>query len=341
MTLSRRKFITIAGAAVTSTGMARAASAPVKLGHGDFRYELVPGWGVLGEETPVDHCHGIVCDAEGNIILLTNEIKNNFIVYDASGKLLHKWGKDYPGAHGLSLVREGEKEVLYFTDLDLNKVFKATPSGEILNEWEYPKGTEKYDKAGQYKPSWTLHDPVGDFYVLDGYGRDHIVHYGQAGQLKKIFGGKEGGIPHWGPHGGIFDVDAQGKPSLLLAMSDQQNLMRIGLDGAHISKIDLPGGNPRHVEKVGKHYFIPHLADNWPADRESPGFISVLDENMKVVSNIGGTKSVYDDTGKLQKMASQGGVFKHPHDLAVGKDGSLYVAQFKSGKTYPLKLQRV
>lgn len=341
MKISRRKFITIAGASLSSAVTTRAAIKPAKLGHGEFRYELVPGWGVLGEGTPVDHCHGIVSDADGNIILLTNETKNNFIVYDASGKLLHKWGNQYPMAHGLSIVKENGKEVLYFTDLDLNKVFKSTLSGEILNEWECPKDTEKYVKAAQYKPSWTLHDPAGDFYVLDGYGRDYILHYDGAGKLKKIFGGKEGGIPHWGPHGGAFDIDAEGKQSLLLAMSDQQNLMRIGLDGSHLSKTDLPGGNPRQVEKVGKHYFIPHLADNWPADRESPGFISILDENMKVFSNIGGTEPIYDDSGKLQKMASMGGVFKHPHDLTVGRDGAIYVAQFMSGKTYPIKLARV
>ena len=244
-------------------------------------------------------------------------------------------------AHGLSIVKENGKEVLYFTDLNLHKVFKSTLSGEILNEWEFPKGVESYTKAEQYKPSWTLHHPEGDFYVLDGYGRDYIVHYDKAGELKKVFGGKEGGIPHWGPHGGMVDTDAEGKQSLLLAMSDQQNLMRLGLDGSHISKVALPGGNPRQIDKVGKHYFIPHLADNWPADRESSGFISVLDENMKVISNIGGTQPIYDDSGNLQKMSSKGGIFKHPHDLTVGKDGSIYVAQFLSGKTYPIKLVRV
>jgi hypothetical protein len=33
--------------------------------------------------------------------------------------------------------------------------------------------------------------------------------------------------------------------------------------------------------------------------------------------------------------------FLHPHDLLVDTDESLYVAQFASGKTYPLKLERI
>jgi hypothetical protein len=49
----------------------------------------------------VKNCHGIVCDREENLILLTEEVRNNFIAYDPSGKRLHKWGTKYPGAHGL------------------------------------------------------------------------------------------------------------------------------------------------------------------------------------------------------------------------------------------------
>jgi peptidylamidoglycolate lyase len=342
MTFSRRKFLALGGATLSSVVTARAAEGGnAVLGQGDFRYRVVPGWGVLGEKTPVKNCHGIVCDAEGNIILLTDEISNNFIVYDASGKLLHKWGTEYPGAHGLSLVKEGEKEVLYFTDLGLNKVFKATTTGEILDEWGFPEASGKYMKAAQYKPAWTLHHPEGGFYVLDGYGLDFISHYDAKGKYAGIFGGKEGGIPHWGPHGGMLETTEKGEHSLLIAMSDQQNLLRLDLNGKQLTSIPLPGGNPRQIEKHNGHYFIPHLADNWPADRESRGFVSVLDSDFKVISNIGGSQPEYDDAEKLRKMKSTSDTFLHPHDLTIGKDGSLYVAQFLSGNTYPIKLERI
>lgn len=342
MTISRRKFIALGGATLSSVVTARAAGqAPAVLGHGDFRYRVVPGWGVLDDRTPVKNCHGIVCDAEGNIILLTDDVTNNFIVYDSAGKLLHKWGNAYPGAHGLSLVEEGGKEYLYFTDLGLNKVFKATTSGEMIAEWSYPESSGKYEKAAQYKPAWTLHHPNGGFYVLDGYGRDYIPHYDSAGKYAGIFGGKEGGIPHWGPHGGMFETSEKGEHSLFIAMSDQQNLLRLGLNGEKLSTIPLPGGNPRQIKKHNGHYFIPHLADNWPANRESRGFVSILDSDFKVVSNIAGCQPEYDDAGNLQKMKSTTETFIHPHDLTIGKDGSLYVAQFLSGNTHPIKLERI
>lgn len=335
----RRRFLQTAAAGLCFPAIVRGEEAV--LGQGKFRYRVVPGWGVLDAKTPVNDCHGMVCDKEGNLILLTNETKNNFIVYNPEGKLLHKCGTAYPGAHGLSLVTEDGREVLYFTDLNRHRIFKSTMSGELLGEWGWPQQTGKYDKEDDYRPSWTLHLPEGGFFVLDGYGRDYITQYGADGKFVKQFGGKEGGIVHWGPHGGMLDARDAKNPTLLIAMSDQQYLLRLSTDGKKLAQTDMPGGNPRQIRLHDGHFFVAHLADNWPKDRNSRGFVSVLDENLRVLSNIAGTAPVYDDGGKLQPMRHDGDIFQHPHDLCVGKDGSLYVAQFASGRTYPVKLARV
>lgn len=325
---------------VAGRTLAAETKSPI-LGQGDFQYRVVPNWGVLGGETPVKNCHGIVTDREGHIILLTTDTTNNVIVYDKAGRLVHKWGSDFPGAHGLSIIPEGGREVLFITDLQRHLVVKSTLDGEILQEWAWPESTGKYEKAEQYRPSWTLHLPDGSFFVLDGYGRDYILHYGAGGQLVKVFGGEEGGITHWGPHGGMVDGRKAEAPELLIAMSDQQCLLRLSTEGEHLGKIALPGGNPRQIRARGDHFFMAHLADNWPSDRESRGFVSVLDADFRVVSNVGGTSPIYDDAGRLQTMKSNSEVFLHPHDLVVDDEGSLYVAQFASGDTYPIKLERV
>lgn len=311
------------------------------MGQGDFKYRLVPNWGVLGPDTPVAHCHGVVCTRSGHIVLLTTHTANNVIVYDKTGRLLHKWGTAFPGAHGLSLVEERGKEVLYLTDLNRHLVVKASLEGEILNEWRWPEMSGKYTSENDYRPSWTLHLADGGFVVLDGYGQDFFLHYGSDGQLSRVFGGKEGGILHWGPHGGMADRTENGEESLLVAMSDQQHLLRLSLAGEHLQKIPLPGGNPRQIRKFGKHYFVAHLADNWPKDRNSRGFVSILDESLRVLSNLGGSAPSYSDEGQLLTMKSTATVFTHPHDLTVDSEGSIYVAQFHSGNTYPLKLERV
>jgi hypothetical protein len=339
--LTRRRFLQSAAAAtvVCASRSAYGDERPI-LGQGEFRYRVVPGWGVLGPDTPVGNCHGIVCDGQGQVILLTDHTQNNVIVYDKAGKLVHKWGTMFPGAHGLSIVREGDRQVLFITDLKTHKVYKTTLDGKILNEWGWPKQTGKYDKEDDYRPSWTLHLPDGGFYVLDGYGRDYISHFDASGSLVKMFGGAEGGIRHWGPHGGMVDLANPASPSLLIAMSDQQHLLRLSPDGEKLQQVDLPGGNPRQIRLHKNHYYVAHLADNWPKDKSSRGFVSVLDQDLRVVSNIGGTRPVYDDAGLLQSMQHQEDVFLHPHDLIVDDDESLYVAQFASGNTYPIKLER-
>ena len=312
-----------------------AAMGGALMGAGGYRYRVVPGWGVLDEKTPVKNCHGIVQDAEGHVILLTDHVSNNVIVYDKKGKLVSKWGTGFPGAHGLSLVRERAREVLLITDLVTHRVYKTTLDGTLLAEWGWPEETGKYAKEADYKPSWTLHGTDGSFFVLDGYGKDYILRYDAAGNLAGVIGGAEGGIVHWGPHGGMFD-----KGSLLIAMSDQQYLLRLGVDGRVLQQVELPGGNPRQIRYYKGRYYVAHLADNWPKDRNSRGFVSILDEELRVVANVAGSAPEYGEDGKLRPMRHTGDVFMHPHDLLVDDEESIYVAQFASGGTYPVKLER-
>ena len=312
------------------------------LGQGDFRYRPVPGWGVLDASTPVKNCNAIVQDHEGHLILLTDHTANNVIIYDRAGRLVSKWGTDLPGAHGLTIVTEGNRQVLYLTCTLTNRVRKTTLDGRVMQEWGWPEHTGKYAKAADYMPSWTLHHPDGSFFVLDGYGRDYILHYGADGTFKAILGGAEGGIGHWGPHGGVMEVTAGNDPTLLIAMCDQQHLLRLSTTGGKLQRVEMPGGNPRMLHLHQGHYFCPHIGDNWPADFDSRGYVSVLTADLRVVSNIAGTPPRYDRDGRLEKMAHLEDVFLHPHDVVVDeRDSSLYVAQASSGGTYPLKLERV
>jgi peptidylamidoglycolate lyase len=341
---NRRDFLSQAGLLAGAIAMGGTVAAEDKevppLGQGDFKYRSVAGWGVLDDKTPVKNCSAMVTDSQGRIFLLTDHLSNNVIVYDKDGKLLNKWGDRFPAAHGLQIVQEQDREVLFITDTSINRVFKTTLDGEVLMELTYPKSTGKYANEKEYRPSWTLHLANGDFFVLDGYGKDYIFRYDRQGKLLNYFGGPEGGIAHWGPHGGVIDARGPGEPEMIIAMSDQQSIKRLTLDGKLIEEMKFPGSNPRMIQIVGQHMFVPHLADNWPKDRQSRGYISVLDRDYRIVSNIGATAPVYVDN-KLQTMQQQGGLFRHPHDLVVASDGAIYVPQFASDNTYPVKLAPV
>jgi hypothetical protein len=58
-----------------------------------------------------------------------------------------------------------------------------------------------------------------------------------------------------------------------------------------------------------------------------------------VVSTPGGSEPIYINE-VLQEQHKEGNVFIHPHDVCVDGD-NLYIAQWNSGKTYPIRLERI
>lgn len=298
------------------------------LGQGSLRWLLVPGWAKL-EKAPVKNGHGLVFDKSGYLYLCTDHADANLLVLDpASGKIVHQKNLGLTGGHGLSIVEENRRQVLYLTCLNTHRVLKTTLQGEVLAEWGWPKETGKYKSADEYHPSWTLHLSDGSFFVLDGYGKDYVIHYDKDGSYAGYFGGNEGGILHWGPHGGYVD-----KETLLIAMSDQRSIARWSKDGKKLQEWALPGSDPRMLRPWGKYWVVGHIGGKWPQDFNFPGYVTILDANFTVVSVIGGTNK------PLQ--TSPDTPFRHPHDTIVGPDDSLYVGQFNSGDQPLLKLERV
>ena len=95
---------------------------PMVLGH-QKKYRLDTEWGKLDfSRYPVKDCHEMIQDKKGRIFLLTNETRNNVIIYSRKGKLLKTWGTEYPGAHGLTLSDENGDEFLFICD---NKIGRA------------------------------------------------------------------------------------------------------------------------------------------------------------------------------------------------------------------------
>jgi hypothetical protein len=316
------------------------------LGQGDFRYRVVPDWGSEAlAKVQVKNGHAVAVDAQGRLFFLTDDARNNVIVLDTqSGALIRHWTARMPGAHGLTLVKEKDREVLFITDTALHEVRKLTLDGEELARYPWPQSSGLYKKADDYRPSKILHHPDGRLWIFDGYGKDYIHEYQPDGSYLRSWGGNLGTgdnqLIHWGPHGGGLDLRDSAKPIIIVAMSDQQEIKSFNLEGQFLSKHAFPGGNPRDFVPFGDHALVPHLGDQWPKDRNAPGFISVVDRDLKVVSNIGAPPAVYQ-SGKLQPMRSDGKTFIHPHGVTVDAAGNLFVAQFSSPSAPLLKLERL
>lgn len=322
------------------------------IGHGDFKYKVEKGWGQprakykglrrkarLSPKHPVNDCHEMVQDAKGRILLLTNHLDNNVLIFDQNGKLLDSWGNVYPGAHGLTLKNEGGTDYLYITDTELHEVVKTTLDGKVVLRIENPRLKDAQGNDRPFLPTETAIAENGDIYVADGYGSQYIHVYNQKGELKSEFGGR-GDADHqfYNAHGVAID-SRNGKPKVLVTAREKNQLKYFNLEGKYLSTIQLPGAYICRPVIHGDNVF---LATIWSGEDKAnnSGFISILDKNNRMVSAPGGSSPRYAD-GLLNPMHQTLALFKHPHDVCVDRDENLYIPQWNAGQVYPIKLHRV
>ncbi|MBV8252038.1 MAG: 6-bladed beta-propeller [Chitinophaga sp.] len=341
--MERRKFIQASTLVAASFYISRDLFARPKgpvYGHQGMRYTLDTRWGNLDSSRhPVKDCHEMVQDQKGRIILLTNETTNNVLIYNKSGKLLDYWGHEFPGAHGLTLSNENGTEYLFITDTEKHQVYKTTMDGKILMTIDYPAETGLYKKKEEFVPTETTIAENGDIYIADGYGAQYILHYDRNGKLLHTFGGRGEGDAHLDNAHGICIDRRQGDPTLLVTDRTRNCFKRFSMSGQLQEVISLPGACVCRPVIKGDHLYAAVLRSPDMGVNGS-GFVTILDKNNKVISNIGGTAPVYKNQ-QLQPMQQAEKIFVHPHDVCVDNDENLYVAQWAAGKVYPYKLRRV
>lgn len=313
----------------------------VVLGHNNKQYKLNRRWSMADvSRNPVNDCHEMVQDSKGRILLLTNEVKNNVLVYDKNGKLLTTWGSEYPGAHGLTYFNENGNDVLFICDNNRHQVIKTTIDGRVLLTLDYPKETGQYTKHEEYVPTETAIAANGDIYVADGYGKDFIIQYDASGKYIRHFGGRgtqENNLLN--AHGICIDNRDKVNPCLIVTSRQQNCFKRFTLNGVYIDTIALPGAWVCRPVIKDAYLYAAVLQSNSRQGQQS-GFVTILDSNNKVVSNLAGSMPAYTGAAP-NEMYQTIKAFQYPHDVCVDDEGNLYVAQWNSGKTYPYKLEPV
>ncbi len=352
MKKNRRNFLKTSSAFLgtgflLSNSKKRLFNEPTILGHHNHQYKVIPNWGILDSgKNPVNDCHELVEDAKGRIILLTNETKNNVIIYDKSGKLIETWGNSYPGAHGLTISNEGEEQFLFIADNNRHQVIKTDLKGNEILKLEYPKETGEYDHPSQFVPTETAVNPVnGDIYVADGYGMNFIMQYDSKGNYIRHWGGRaKGGYEDEKfdtCHGVLVDTRDPNNLTLLITDRVNQSLKRFTLDGKFIERYHYPGSFICRPVLHGEN-IIAACYKSYDRNWNGSGFVQIIGKDMKVLSTVGGSEPIYKN-GVLEKQykTDESGTFIHPHDVYGDSDDNLYVAQWNSNKTYPVKLERV
>jgi hypothetical protein len=313
------------------------------IGHGDFTYKVDLNWGDLDpNKFPVNNCHEMVMDKKGRLFMVTDEPKNNILIYDQSGKILGSWTLNLASAHGLSLCQEGGEEFLWIVD-NGGRAIKTDLNGRIITEILNPVGQGIYTEGMRYTPTETAVAPNGDLYITDGYGSQFVLQYDAKGNFIRKFGG-DGHEDHQFKtvHGVAVDQRKGTEPTLLCTSRGHNSFKRFTMEGEYLETIFLPGAFVCRPVIHGKNLYagVCWSRKKYLEQMDNSGFVTILDENDKVVSNPGGTAPKYLD-GELQLMVQQETIFKHCHDVCIDQDENIYVCQWNANKTYPIKLTRV
>ena len=317
------------------------------IGHGAYRYRVHRNWGDQDPSgVPIINCHEMVQDRSGRLIMIGDEIQNNILIYDLSGKILDTWGSEYPYGHGLTIWEEGDQEFLWICDngFDGNpQVVKTTLSGQVVMRLPHPHQLGVYEESESYHPTETAIAPNGDIYVADGYGSQWILQFDYEGNYIRKFGGKGDEDDQFQTaHGVCVDFRNPEVPSVICTSRGHNAFKRFTLDGQYQSTIFLPGAYVCRAVIDGQMLYSGVCWSRLRYLNQTPdsGFVTILDAKDQVVSNPGGTAPVYQNH-QLQLMLQQEKIFNHCHDVCVDQDENLYVCQWNAGKTYPIKLERV
>ena len=270
------------------------------IGHGEFRYRIDAAWSKADpQRTPVRDCHEMVATDDGRLFLLTNCPQNNVLVYDTDGHLLNSWTLGFEEAHGLSVFGSS----LYITNTDAGVVVKTSLDGTVEMQLPHPHACGAYGPSDAYCPTETAVAPNGDIYVADGYGSQHVLRFDSVGRYLGKFGGKGAQPIRTGKflqvHG--VAIDTRGDVPLVVCTERIRNeLVWFTLDGEYVKTVYLPGAYLSRPVIAGRHLYSAVCFGIYPDDFrmwQNRGFVTVLDDRDRVVSNPGGCEPSIEANG--------------------------------------------
>ncbi len=350
--LSRRSFLAAGlGALAAPRLLAQSGVAPAhhgaEIGHGEFRYRVDKLWCKADPAThPVKDCHEMAQSADGRLFLITNHPKHDVLVFDTEGKVLSAWSLGLKSGHGLTLAKGADETEHAYLTANSGRILKCTLDGKPLLELPDPRKCGAYGPNDPYSPTETAVDARGDIHVADGYGSQFILRFDRAGKYLGKFGGKSTQPTNPGKfmqaHG--VAIDHRGPEPLLVCTERIRNEFNwFTLDGKHVRGVFLPGAYVSRPVIAGRHLYSGVCFGAKPDDHrmwQGRGFVTILDDQDRVVSNPGGTEPRYVD-GRLKPMLQDLPVFNNCHDVCVLSGGDLVVCQWNSGSTYPVRLRRL
>ena len=310
-------------------GLAASAAAPI------VRYEEVKDWPRLPAAVPMGEAAGVAVDTSGHVFVFhrpgrgfdtaaTKTLTASPVLeIDAeSGRLIRAWGANtFLVPHGITIDAANN---VFLTDVGLHQVFKFSHDGQlILTVGEARVG--KWDATHFNQPTDVAIRPDGSFYVSDGYVNSRVALFDASGRWVREWGTKGVGEGEFNnPHGlSLVPGDTD------VVIADRENSRLQLFDGAGTFRRQWRG--VAGADTTGRVFSVAADADGAlyvgirraDYDTAHTGVLK-LDREWNVVAAIG-----FGRPGDP--------VFNAVHDLAVGRDGSIYVAETRTKRVVKLR----
>ena len=294
-------------------------------------YEEVKNWPALPPDLQFGEVAGVDVDAHGHVFVFhrpgrgfepgATELLEKAAVVEldaASGKVIASWGaKTFLVPHGITADDGGN---IWLTDVGLQQVFKFSHKGRLLMTLGQPRAGG-WDATHFNQPTDIAIRRDGSFYVSDGYVNSRVALFDPAGRFLSEWGKKgsaEGQFSN--PHGLAFG------PGGDVLVADREN--------SRIQVFDAKGAFKREwlgAKAIGRVFTVTAGGDGAfyvgvrRADYDPPSNgVLKLDRDWRTVASIG-----FGTAGDP--------VFNAVHDLAVGRDGSIYVAETRTKRVVKLR----
>ena len=285
-------------------------------------YHVVRGWPRLPEGYVLGQVSGVAVDSHNHVFVFHRTARSSrtppklegmipgatVLCFDGeSGALIAQWGENqFRVPHAITADRENN---LWLTDRELHQVYKFTHEGKLLltiGEKGVP-GTDGRHFGG---PSGVAVATDGSIYVSDGYDNSRVAKFSATGDF----------LFDWGKKG-----SGPGEFNLVHAVAlDAEGRVYIADRGNARIQVFTSGG------KFLAEWKSEALGRPWALAAGADGFLYVVDGgDLKLSPPDRAHILKLDLTGKILDQWSSFGNYDGQiywgHDLAVGRDGAIYV----------------
>lgn len=296
--------------------------------------QVIHGWPQLPEGDIIGQVAGIGCDSRGDVWVfhrgsrawIADPSKVGPIAEAAvycfegkSGKLRTKWGANtFLLPHGLFV---DHRDHVWLTDVGRHQIFEYDRDGTLLRAWGV-SGVGGNDQGHFNKPTDVAVLPDGSFYVSDGYVNSRVVKFSADGKFQFQWGTMGNGPGEFiVPHG--ITVDATGK----VYVADRQNdrVQVFTAAGEFLTQWKSPSMGRPYGVRIGKDGML-YVADGGEQPKSPPNRsgLAVLNLEGKVVATFG-------------RWGNQDGQFMMAHDIALSRDGDIYVGDINGQRVQKLR----